>query len=126
MSKRAVTSHLAGGTGGPFPAAADTGKQMFVSMQLPVDAHDRLVDGPAAQQASRALENIRLHLQVVGLRLADIAQVTLYLTDLADLQPVDAALATAFAAPLPTRTVVVVADLPAGAAVGIEAVAVRY
>ncbi len=126
MSKRAVTSHLAGGTGGPFPAAADTGKHVFVSMQLPVDAHGRLVDGPAAQQASRVLENIRLHLQVVGLRLDDIVQMTFYLTDLADLQPVDAALGAAFAAPLPTRTVVAVADLPVGAAVGVEAVAVRY
>jgi len=126
MGKRPVTSHLAGGTGGPFPAAADTGNQVFVSMQLPVDLHGRLQAGPAAQQATRALENTRLHLQVVGLRLDDIVQMTLYLTDLADLKPVDTALAAAFAAPLPARTAVAVTDLPAGAAVGIEAVAVRY
>jgi len=126
MSKRPVTSPLVGGTSGPFPAAADTGNYVFVSMQLPSDVHGRPVDDPAAQQASRALDNVRLHLQVVGLRLDDIVKLTLYLTDLVDLTPVDTALAAAFVVPLPARTAIAVADLPAGAAVGIEAIAVRY
>lgn len=126
MDRRAVTSRLVGGPTGPFPAAMEAGHHVFVSLQVALDAHGRLEEGTAAAQAARALENVRLHLQVAGLRLDDVVKLTAYVTDIAAAADVDAALAGAFREPLPARTAVAVAALPHGAAVGIEAVAARY
>lgn len=126
MSKRGVTSGLVGGSTGPFPAAVESGHHVFISLQLPFDSDGRVVDTQVAEQAARTLENVRLHLQVAGMRLDDIVKLTVYLLDLADLPAVDDNLSRAFSAPLPARTAICVTSLPSGAAVGVEAVAARY
>lgn len=121
-----MTSRLVGGPTSAFPALSEAGHYAFVSLQLPLDADGRLQTGTAAAQATQALENLRLHLQVAGLQLEDVVKLTVYLVDGAVVGEVDAALAAAFHDPLPARTAVVVAELPLGAGVGIEAIAVRY
>ena len=126
MARRRLSSELAGGPRGPFSPAVESGHYVFVSLQLPLGRDERPVDGTPAEQAVRALENVRLHLESAGLSLETIVILTLHVRRLDDVAAVEERLAGAFTPPRPACTVIAVADLPKGAVIGIEAVAVRY
>ena len=60
---------------------------MFVSAQLPVDAHGELTGATAAEQAGRALENLAHQLRSTGLSLEDVVSLEIHLVDPADGRP---------------------------------------
>ncbi len=92
------------------------------SAQLPVDpATGALVAGGVAEQAGQCLANLKAILESIGHVMDDVVRLTVFLTDIADLDAVDAVCATYFPDYVPTRTTVAVAALPLGAAVQIEA-----
>ena len=126
MARRRLSSELAGGARGPFSPAVESGHYAFVSLQLPLGRDGRPAGGRPAEQAAMALENVRLHLESAGLSLETVVTLTLHVRRLDDVAEVEELLAGAFTPPRPACTVIAVADLPNGATVGIEAVAVRY
>ena len=81
--------------------------------------------GGIAVELSRALDNLAAVLSAAGLGLDDVVKTTVYLLDLAEFPAMNEVYARYFRAPYPARATVGVAALPAGARVGIEAVAVR-
>ncbi|MFQ2056600.1 RidA family protein [Aeromonas veronii] len=102
-----------------------------IGAQLPVDAASgQLVAGGIKEQAGQCLSNIKAVLESIDVPFDDIVKVTVYLTDLADLEAVnevyttffpDSAIARAVAY-LPARSVVSAAALPMGALVQMDAV----
>jgi 2-iminobutanoate/2-iminopropanoate deaminase len=93
-------------------------------MQLPLDpASGQVISGDAALRAHQALSNVQAVLETAGCRLADVIQVTVYLTDLQEVDEVDAVYGTYFRRNPPARQVVQVAALPQGAGVAVAAVA---
>ncbi|WP_337074921.1 Rid family detoxifying hydrolase [Aeromonas veronii] len=102
-----------------------------IGAQLPVDAASgQLVAGGIKEQAGQCLCNIKAVLESIDVPFDDIVKVTVYLTDLADLEAVnevyttffpDSAIARAVAY-LPARSVVSAAALPMGALVQMDAV----
>jgi 2-iminobutanoate/2-iminopropanoate deaminase len=126
MRKHPVRSTQAPGPPRPFSAGVSAGHFVMISAQLPLDARGALVGGSAADQARRALENLAHQLRSTGLSLESVVELTLYLTDPADLAAVEKACAEFLADPGPACSVVGVAWLPQGARLQIAAVAVRY
>ncbi|WP_279473959.1 RidA family protein [Aeromonas caviae] len=102
-----------------------------IGAQLPVDtASGQLVAGGIREQAAQCLRNIKTVLESIDVPFDDIVKVTVYLTNLADLDAVnevyttffpDSAIARAVAY-LPARSVVSAAALPMGARVQMDAV----
>ncbi|WP_429116336.1 Rid family detoxifying hydrolase [Aeromonas veronii] len=102
-----------------------------IGAQLPVDAASgQLVAGGIKEQAGQCLRNIKAVLESIDVPFDDVVKVTVYLTDLADLEAVnevyttffpDSAIARAVAY-LPARSVVSAAALPMGALVQMDAV----
>ncbi|BEE14622.1 reactive intermediate/imine deaminase [Aeromonas veronii] len=102
-----------------------------IGAQLPVEAASgQLVAGGIKEQAGQCLRNIKAVLESIDVPFDDIVKVTVYLTDLADLEAVnevyttffpDSAIARAVAY-LPARSVVSAAALPMGAQVQMDAV----
>ncbi|HDZ8836781.1 TPA: reactive intermediate/imine deaminase [Aeromonas veronii] len=102
-----------------------------IGAQLPVEATSgQLVAGGIKEQAGQCLRNIKAVLESIDVPFDDIVKVTVYLTDLADLEAVnevyttffpDSAIARAVAY-LPARSVVSAAALPMGARVQMDAV----
>ncbi|QLH65888.1 Rid family detoxifying hydrolase [Aeromonas veronii] len=102
-----------------------------IGAQLPVDAASgQLVAGGIKEQAGQCLRNIKAVLESIDVPFDDIVKVTVYLTDLADLEAVnevyttffpDSAIARAVAY-LPARSVVSAAALPMGSRVQMDAV----
>lgn len=125
MVLHAFASALVPPPQGPFSAAVSAGRLVFVSAQLPFEAGEG-PGGDAAGQARRAIARLAHQLRATGLGLDSVAQLTLYLTDPADLAAVDDVLRESFGEPFPTRSVVGAAWLPEGARVQVAAVAIRY
>lgn len=111
--------------GAPYSQAIDAGSLIFVSGQVPLDPSGVLVGDDIAVQTRQCLDNIAAILTEAGLGLANVAQTTVYMTDLNEFSAMNGAYAEAFAAHAPARATVGVAALPAGARVEIAAIAVR-
>lgn len=112
---------------GPYSQGTTAGRLVFSSGQVAVDPNDpsKLIQGGAREQAERVIDIIEKVLEGVNCSLTDIAQTTLYLVDLNDLEAVNEVYEERFAAPAPARSVVVVSELPLGARVEMDCVACR-
>ena len=100
------------------------GRTGWLSGVLPYDADGAVVrdrDGAIAA----ALRVLGERVAAAGATLADVVQVTAYLTDLDWRDALNEAWIATFPAPLPARTAVEVRALPRGAAIEVDAIAYR-
>ena len=122
----AITTTEAPRAFGASSQGTTSARFVFVSAQLPVDpATGDLAAGGVGAQTSCCIRNIAAVLAELELTLADITKTTVFLTSLADFEEMDEAYAARFPKPNPARTIVGASELPAGAAVQIEAIACR-
>lgn len=93
-----------------------------LSAQLPIDlGTGKLVDGGIRAQAERCFEHIEAVLESIGHVMSDVVKVTIFVTNIKDLDAVDEVCKTFFPTYVPARTAVAVAALPMGALVQVEA-----
>jgi len=126
MNKRRLATDGAPKAVGPYSQGIEAGGFIFCSGQVGLDPQTgELVQGGIEAQATRALRNLGAVLDAGGLSYADVVKTTVFLTDIADFAALNAIYATYFPDPPPARSTFAVAALPKGAAVEIEAIAVR-
>lgn len=103
------------------------GRLVFTSGLVATDPEDdeRLMEGDVTCQCERIIDLAEVILGEVDCTLEDVAQTTLYVTDLDDLEAIDEVYASRFPRPHPARSVVCVAGLPLGAKVSLQCVACR-
>ena len=108
---------------GPYAQGIRAGGLLFCSGQIPLDPESgELVEGGAAAQARRCLENLGAVCSAAGTALSEAVRVTIYMTDLDAFAELNEAYATFFEGDPPARVTVGVAALPRGADVEIDAV----
>jgi 2-iminobutanoate/2-iminopropanoate deaminase len=108
---------------GPYAQGIRAGGLLFCSGQIPLDPESgELVEGGAAEQARRCLENLGAVCAAAGTALSEAVRVTIYMTDLDAFAELNEAYATFFEGDPPARVTVGVAALPRGADVEIDAV----
>jgi reactive intermediate/imine deaminase len=109
-----------------YTDAVRVGNLLFISGCAPVDGDGNLVGGDdVTAQTRQVLANIGEILEAGGASIADIAKVTVYLTDIGDRQAVNVARKEFFGSARPASTLVEVSALAIeGMKVEIEAVAV--
>ncbi|CAM3449007.1 RidA family protein [Hydrogenibacillus schlegelii] len=122
---RSINADRAPAAIGPYSQAVETGGWVFLSGQIPLRPDGTLVDGPPAEQAEQVLKNLEAVLEAAGLSKRDVVKTTIFLTDLSHFQAVNEVYGRFFGDHRPARSTVQVAALPRGAAVEIEAIAVR-
>lgn len=84
-----------------------------ISAQLPVDPKtNAIVAGGITEQAKQCLANIKAIVESTHHAMDDVIKINVFLTDIADIDAVDAVYATFFKDYLPTRTTLAVAALP--------------
>ncbi len=109
---------------GPYSQAIRADLSVFASGQVPIDPETgQLVDGDIAAQTRQALSNLAAVLEAAGSSLAHVLKTTVFLTDMADFQAMNAVYAEFFPAAPPARSTVAVLALPRGARVEVEAIA---
>lgn len=111
---------------GPYSQAVEAGGFVFCSGQIPIIPETgAVITGNIGEAAEQALKNLQTVLAVAGLGLEQVIKTTIYLTDIDDFPAVNEVYGRYFQKDHPARSTVAVAALPKGAAVEIEAVAVR-
>jgi 2-iminobutanoate/2-iminopropanoate deaminase len=109
-----------------YTDAVRTDELVFVSGCVPVDADGRLVGGDdVVAQARQTLTNVGHVLAAAGASFADVAKVTVYLTDVDDRPRIDPVRREFFGDVRPASTLVEVSRLAIpGARIEIDAIAV--
>ena len=109
-----------------FSHASVAGDLIFVSGTLGTKAGGfELVEGGAGPQTKQTLENIATILEAAGAGLSDVVKVSVFVADMQDFPAINAAYAEFFPGEPPARITVGGVQLALGAAVEIEAIAVR-
>ena len=92
------------------------------SAQLPIDPKTgKLVTGGIKEQAEQCFENIKAIINSIDHVMNDIVRITIFVTNIKDVDAVNEVYKTYFSSYLPTQTVVAVDALPMNALVQIEA-----
>lgn len=111
---------------GFYSQGVRNGNLVFISGQLPLDTAGNAVSGGIREHAEQTLKNVRAILEAAGGTVNDLAQVTVYITDLAHWPEFNATYEKflgGIAVP-PARAVVPIAGLNKGALCEIQALAV--
>jgi 2-iminobutanoate/2-iminopropanoate deaminase len=110
---------------GPYSHAVKAGNVLYVSGQIALDpATGNLVEGDFSAQARRVLLNLKAVLRAAGADFRNVVKATVYLSDLGNFQALNSIYAESFGDHKPARSTVGVAQLPRGAAVEIDLIAV--
>lgn len=124
MSKTRIQTDHAPAAVGPYSQAIIANGFIFLAGQVPlVPETKKLIEGDVTVQTQRVLENIKAILESAGTSMANVVKTTVFLTDLADFQAMNAVYAAYFGDVPPARSTIQVAGLPLGAHVEIEVVA---
>ena len=123
MTPKRIDSDKAPGAVGAYSQGMSGGNFLFTSGQLPIDPGTKAMPEDIREQAALALTNLRNILLAGGSDLAKVLKTTVYLADIKDFSAVNEIYATFFSQPFPARSCFAVKELPLGAKVEIEAVA---
>ncbi len=110
---------------GFYVRAVRTGPLVFVSGTTSLDAKGRVQGKDAAQQTVVTMRKIEKALKSAGARMADLTRLTIYVTDIRDMNAVSKALAKSLKGSVVTSALIAVSALAVpGLLVEIEATAV--
>jgi 2-iminobutanoate/2-iminopropanoate deaminase len=124
--KRIVKTSVAPAAIGPYSQAVEINGMLFISGQLGIDpTTGQLVKGGVSEQAQQVLKNINGILEASGYNLSDVVKTTCFLTGMSDFKEMNAVYASVFIENQPARSTVAVKELPLGAMVEIETIAVK-
>jgi 2-iminobutanoate/2-iminopropanoate deaminase len=109
---------------GPYSPGIRAGGHLFASGTTGVDpAAGGLVEGGVEAETKQALENLKKVLEAGGTSLGSVVKTTVFMKDLGKFSAMNAVYAEYFTVDPPARSTIQVADLPGGASVEIEAIA---
>jgi len=98
---------------------------IFTAGQIPLDPKTgEMVSGGIEKEIKQVLENLKAVLEEAGSNLTKVIKTTVYLKDMKDFSLMNEIYAQYFKDNPPARTTIQVAELPKGAKLEIEAVAV--
>ena len=123
--KKQIATTKAPGAIGPYSQAIDTGSMVYASGQIPLDPATGAMPEGIEAQTRQVISNIKAILDEAGMTLANVVKTTVFLADMSYFVPMNDVYASEFVAPFPARSAVAVKELPKGALVEIEVIAIR-
>jgi len=110
---------------GPYSQAIKAGNMLFTSGQIPLDPISGAIVGDGiAEQTEQVMKNLAAVLEAAGFDFDNVVKTTCFLADIADFAAFNEVYAK-YITSAPARSCVAVKDLPKGALVEVEAVAVK-
>jgi 2-iminobutanoate/2-iminopropanoate deaminase len=124
MNKETVATDKAPNAIGPYEQAIKVGELVYTAGQIPIDPNTgNFVPGGITEQTRQVLENLKAVLEAAGSSLDRVVKATVFLKNMADFSSMNAVYAEYLAQAKPARSTVAVAELPRGALVEIDFVA---
>ncbi len=123
--KTPIATQKAPGAIGPYSQAIEIGNMVFTSGQIPIDPTTGQMPEGIEAQTRQSLTNVKNILEAAGLSLDHVVKTTVFLADMALFAEMNAVYAEFFQAPYPARSAVAVREIPKGALVEIETIAMR-
>lgn len=111
--------------GMPFSEGRVVGNTLYVAGQQGPDAHGKVTGTDITLQTTNAIAAVEKVVKKAGFQMSDIVSVTVYLTDLNDVEKMNEVYKRLMPDPKPARATVQVAGLIGGAKIEISAIAVK-
>jgi 2-iminobutanoate/2-iminopropanoate deaminase len=124
VNKETVSTDKAPKAIGPYEQAIRVGDFIYVSGQIPLDPQTgNLLDGDIKIQTRRVMENLKGIVEAAGSSMDRIVKATVFLKSIGDFAAMNEIYAEYLGTAKPARSTVAVADLPRGALVEIDLIA---
>jgi 2-iminobutanoate/2-iminopropanoate deaminase len=124
MSRAAIETDKAPKAIGPYAQAITANGVIYTAGQIPIDpATGQFVEGGVAAQTRRVLENLGAVLQAAGSSFDQVVKATVFLRNMGDFAAMNEVYAEYLGDVKPARSTVAVAELPRGALVEIDLIA---
>ena len=125
MNRESVQTDNAPKAIGPYEQAIKANGFIYTAGQIPIDPKTgNFVEGGIAAQTRQVLENLKAVLEAGGSALDRVVKATVFLKNMADFAAMNEVYAQYLGSAKPARSTVAVAELPRGALVEIDLVAV--
>jgi 2-iminobutanoate/2-iminopropanoate deaminase len=125
MNREPVQTDNAPKAIGPYEQAIKANGFIYTAGQIPIDPKTgNFVEGGIAAQTRQVLENLKAVLEAGGSSLDRVVKATVFLKNMADFAAMNDVYAQYLGSAKPARSTVAVAELPRGALVEIDLVAV--
>jgi 2-iminobutanoate/2-iminopropanoate deaminase len=124
MNREAIRTDAAPKAIGPYEQAIRVNGFVFTAGQIPIDPKTgNLAEGGIAAQTRQVLENLKAVLGAAGSSMDGVVKATVFLKNMADFRAMNEVYAEYFSNSKPARSTVAVTELPRGALVEIDLVA---
>ncbi len=124
--KKIISTPNAPAAIGPYSQAVEANGMLFISGQLPVNPLvGKIEASEISSQTEQVLKNISAVLVEAGYTFADVVKSTVFLSDLSNFAGMNEVYNKYYQTDCPARSTFAVKDLPLGALVEIETIAVK-
>jgi 2-iminobutanoate/2-iminopropanoate deaminase len=111
---------------GPYSQAVEANGMLFISGQLGIDpATSKLAEGGVKEQTEQVFKNIQAILTAAGYTFDNVVKSTCLLADIKDFAVMNEVYSRYYTKDFPARAAYAVKDLPLGALIEIETIAVK-
>ncbi len=124
--KKTISTQKAPAAIGPYSQAVEVNGILFLSGQLAIDpGTGKLVDGGITEQTMQVFRNIEAILDEAGYKFSDVVKTTCLLSSMTDFKAMNDVYGKYFQGDKPARAAFAVRELPLGALIEIETIAVK-
>lgn len=124
--KKIISSKNAPAAIGPYSQAVEVNGTIYISGQIPIDpATGKLVEGGITEQTDRVLKNVGAILNEAGYSYRNVVKSTCFLASISDFKAMNEVYSGYYTENQPARAAFAVKDLPLGALIEIETIAVK-
>ncbi|HOZ30747.1 MAG TPA: RidA family protein [Bacteroidales bacterium] len=123
--KKIINSEKAPKAIGPYSQAVEVNGIIFISGQIPVNPQNGTIPEGIVAQTEQVMHNIKAILEEAGLGFENVVKSTCLLSDMSNFKAMNEIYGKYYSVNPPARAAFAVKDLPLGALVEIESIAVR-
>jgi 2-iminobutanoate/2-iminopropanoate deaminase len=124
--KKIISTVKAPAAIGPYSQAVEINNTLYVSGQIPIDpATGKLVDGGITEQTEQVFRNISAILEAAGYSFPDVVKSTCLLANISDFKAMNEVYGRYYKENQPARAAFAARDLPMGALIEIDTIAVK-
>ncbi len=106
---------------GPYSPAVRVAGMVYLSGQIPINTDGELEGATFEEQVQKVFYNLQQATAMSGAQIDEIVKMTVYLTDMSNMNTLNQVMADLLEDPYPARVVVGVASLPKNAQICVEA-----